>query len=65
MRRLLEVQAAKRVALGAEDRARLNEAGHQSVVGELLLAERARQVAALVAATLDVDDHRVLQVGLP
>ena len=60
MRRLLEVQSAERVALGAEDRAGLNEASHQPVVGELLLAIRAGKVAAFVAATLDVDDEGVL-----
>ncbi len=61
MRRLLEVQAAERVALGAEDRAGLNEASHEAVVGELLLAKRAGQVAAFVAATLHIDDDGVLQ----
>ena len=40
---------------------RLNEASHEAVVGELLLAIRAGQVPAFVAATLDIDDDGVLQ----
>ena len=43
----------------AVDRAALDEPRRQPVLGELALAEHAREVAALVAAPLDVDDRRV------
>ena len=43
-------------ALRAVDRAALHEPHRQAVLGELPLAEHARQEAALVAAALDVDD---------
>ena len=55
LRRKLEVHAAQRARDVVEGDVRLRDHGLQAVVGELVLAERAREEAARVLAPLEVD----------
>jgi hypothetical protein len=61
--RILEVHAAQRAPVFVERDVGLRDQRFQPVVGELPLAERAGEEAAVVLATLDVDDEGALELG--
>ncbi len=54
--RKLVVHAAQRAFLCGEGIVDLQEAGHQTVLRELVFAEEAREKTAVVAALLEVDE---------
>ena len=56
--RKLEVHAAQRAALPVERDVGLRDHGLEPVLLELVLAERAREEAALVLTALEVDHER-------
>ena len=62
-RRVLKVHAPQRSLGLVESNVGLRDDRLQSVIGELLLAERAREETAIVLAALDVDDEGALELG--
>ena len=61
LRRILEMHAAQRARRRVEGDVRLGDHGLEPVIGELVLAERAREVAARVLPALQVDHEGARQ----
>ena len=61
-RRILEVHAAQRALASVERDVGLRDDRLEPVLGEFVLAERAREETAVVLAALEVDDERALSL---